>query len=463
MGAYRHASKAVFAAGASSHPISAQATGEVVGQVIEGLAGATEAPEIAFLFATPGHGGALEDAGEVVRRLLEPKVLLGATSALVFGPGCPPGDGAGLPGSGRGHHPPRTGDLPAPCLALWVGQTAPALGLRLPPGAGLADAAMPETRRLGHRGTHQLPPSAMAKSPQVKSPQRRTLVLLGVGGPDALPPFESFSGDAGRGVEVVGGVCAPAQAQRNVLLLDDQAYTDGAIGVIFGPADAALFGPADGAGKPTERAVGSVRSFQAWRPLGRRYRVTRSERNVVYRLDGVEALQQLREVASDRIPAQEAYLIDESLHLAISSDSGAGGGEEQWELREVLGADPVSGALALRGQPEILPGATAMFAVRQTRSHDPLSQLLSAQGSTTPAPGALVFESLDPGDGQRVDRDGQRLGRPEAPAPAGASWPAPAGASWPAVAGIGVVSSLSPLARAGLSSIPPTTIAFFEN
>lgn len=299
MGAYQDASKAVFAAGASSHPISAQATGEVVGQVIETLAGATKAPEIAFLFATPGHAGALEDAGEVVRRLVEPKVLLGATSALVFGPGCPPGNGAGLPGSAWRHHPGGTRDLPAPCLALWVGQTAPALGLRLPPGA-------------------------LAKSLQPKSAQRRTLVLLGVGGPDALPPFESFSGDAERGVEVVGGVCAPAHAQRNVLLLDDQAYSDGAVGVIFGAADAAHFGAADGAEKPAERAVGSVRSFQAWRPLGRRYRITRSERNVVYRLDDIEALQELREVASDRIPAQETYLIDESLHLAISTDSGAG-------------------------------------------------------------------------------------------------------------------------------------------
>ena len=69
-----------FAAALSEHPVTAHATGEVIGQVLE--AGVTE-PDLALLFVTPPHGGALEDAAAAVQATLRPRVLLGCAADAI--------------------------------------------------------------------------------------------------------------------------------------------------------------------------------------------------------------------------------------------------------------------------------------------------------------------------------------------------------------------------------------------
>ena len=71
-----------FAAALSEHPLATQAVGEVVGQVLEQL---DRQPDLAVLFVTAPHGGALEDIGRAVRNLLNPRVLIGATAVSVLG------------------------------------------------------------------------------------------------------------------------------------------------------------------------------------------------------------------------------------------------------------------------------------------------------------------------------------------------------------------------------------------
>src|SRR5438874_220066 len=73
-----------FAAAVSEHPITAYAVGEVTGQVLERLG---PEPDLALLFVTTGHAGALEDAAAAVRTLLAPRVLLGCAAAAVVGNG----------------------------------------------------------------------------------------------------------------------------------------------------------------------------------------------------------------------------------------------------------------------------------------------------------------------------------------------------------------------------------------
>ena len=68
----------------STHPVSAVAVGEIAGQILESI-GAQ--PDLAAVFVTAGHAGALEDIGAAIETLLAPKVLLGAAAAgVIAGP-----------------------------------------------------------------------------------------------------------------------------------------------------------------------------------------------------------------------------------------------------------------------------------------------------------------------------------------------------------------------------------------
>ena len=72
-----------YAAAVSEHPLATHAVGEVVGEVIDRLG---PGPELAVLFVTPPHLGALEDMAAAVRSLLQPLCLLGAGAVAVVGP-----------------------------------------------------------------------------------------------------------------------------------------------------------------------------------------------------------------------------------------------------------------------------------------------------------------------------------------------------------------------------------------
>ena len=71
-----------FASGLSEHPVAAHAVGEAVGQVLDVL---DTSPDLAVLFVTAPHVGAMEDIAAAVRDLLRPQVLLGVTASSVVG------------------------------------------------------------------------------------------------------------------------------------------------------------------------------------------------------------------------------------------------------------------------------------------------------------------------------------------------------------------------------------------
>jgi len=103
-----------FGAAISYHPVSALASGEVIGAAIEAVG---RHPDLAVLAATPGHTGALEDIADAVVRLLAPSLLLGAVARSV---------GVGAPGGAR-----------SCALALWAGTPGPLRAVTLPPGSEL--------------------------------------------------------------------------------------------------------------------------------------------------------------------------------------------------------------------------------------------------------------------------------------------------------------------------------------
>ena len=93
-----------FAAALSEHPVPAVAVGAAVGDVVERLG---SAPDVAVLFVTPHHVGALEDIAAAVQTLLDPTAFIGATAVAVL---------VGERGVEDG-----------PGLALWTGRLAGAV------------------------------------------------------------------------------------------------------------------------------------------------------------------------------------------------------------------------------------------------------------------------------------------------------------------------------------------------
>jgi small ligand-binding sensory domain FIST len=169
-----------FAAALSEHPVAAHAVGEVVGQVIEEVG---VGPDLACLFVTAPHTGAMEDIVPTVHRLLRPGVLVGATAVSVL--------------AGR-----REAEEHA-AIALWAGRLPrPVTGFRM--GADL----------------------------EVDLPHDGTLLLLT--DPFSFPTdgFLEWSAHHRPGLGIVGGVASGARGPGgNRLVLHDRIHSDGAVAV----------------------------------------------------------------------------------------------------------------------------------------------------------------------------------------------------------------------------------------
>lgn len=327
-----------YAAALSEHPLATHATGEVVGQVLERLGG--EPPDVAVVFVTDAHGGALEDIGATIRASLAPGVLLGVTAVSVTG------------------GPREVEERPA--VALWTarlgGTPAAARAVRLP---GLTGGDPDEAAE-----------ALVDLLPADAAPGRDLLVLL-------ADPF-SFPADAfARAVDgvrpgllVAGGLASAARGPGgNRLLLDDRVHDDGAVGVLLAAGD---------------RAVPVV--SQGCRPIGDPYVVTRSEGNVVLELGGRPALTRLEELVAEMGPDERA-LAARGLHIGRVIDERRDHfARGDFLIRGVLGADRETGAIAIGDRAEV--GATLQFQVRDAdAADDDLRELLAGHD----ADGALLF------------------------------------------------------------------------
>ncbi|MDQ2727499.1 MAG: hypothetical protein M3Y91_06475 [Actinomycetota bacterium] len=167
--------------------MTAHATGEVVGQVIDAI-GAH--PDLAVLVASQSHTGALEDAAAAVRTLLAPTVLLGWVAAEVDT------DAGWGPAAAPGRSPTGEG------VGLWAAHTGPVVPVRM------ADLASPEWTQVG--------PAPF---------DRRALVVIGAAGSGTRTALAPALTVAGAVSDVAG---AP-------VVLDGTAYATGAVGVVLGP------------------------------------------------------------------------------------------------------------------------------------------------------------------------------------------------------------------------------------
>jgi small ligand-binding sensory domain FIST len=318
-----------FAAGLSEHPLPTQATGEVIGQVLDALGPAAEPPDLALLFVTAPHVGAVEDIAAAVRATLHPRTLLGCTAESVV--------------SGAREVEQR------PAVALWAGHTGPVTPFHA------RVASTPDG-------------NAVVGWPELDAAS----AVLVLADPFTFPAEEVLRrvADDRPGLPIVGGLASAAVAPGgNRLVVDDHVVTDGAVGAVLG------------AGVDVTALVS-----QGCRPVGEPFVITKAEGNIVYELGGRPALERLQDVARS-LDEADRQLLSNGVHLGrVIDESKITFGPGDFLVRNVLGGDPRNGAIAVGDVVEV--GSTAQFQVRDAASADEeLHRILDGRL----ADGALLF------------------------------------------------------------------------
>jgi small ligand-binding sensory domain FIST len=334
-----------FASALSEHPDPAEATGEVIGAVLEQLG--TE-PDIAAVFASPQHRDAFGDMAAAINRMLRPRVFVGTTAVAVLGGGREVED--------------------APAIGLWAGRLA----------------ARPRPVRLQATRT----PSGIALQGLSASTFEPGDALLLLADPfslpvdaiiDALAAFEMPEASETLSVPVVGGMASAANTPGgNRLVLDDEVMSSGGVGVVL----------------PGGVATRTVVS-QGCRPIGDPMIVTRAEGNLVMEIAGRPALDRLDDLvrAAD---AEERSLLASGLQIGIAIDEHRATFERgDFLVRGVVGADRLQRALAVGDRVEV--GTTVQFQVRDAVAAD---EDLRAMLADATGDAALVFTCN--GRGQRL-------------------------------------------------------------
>ena len=339
-----------FAAALSEHPVTAFATGEVCGQVLEEVG---NHPDLVIVFTTLAHAGALEDVVSTVREVLHPSVLVGAASESIIG------TGREIEGG--------------PAVSLWAARFGPVVPVRVTEAGGVPD---------------ELPFEPTA------------LVLVGDPYSVSVPELLAGVAVAHPGLPVVGGMASGARGPGGSrLALDATVYVDGAVGAILGPG-------AD---------VVSIVS-QGCRPVGRPFVVTEGEGSIIRSLAGKPALVRLDEIAGELAPDEVRAINAGGLHLGrVVDERKAEFGPGDFLVRQVLGGDRESGAIAVNDEVEV--GTTVQFHVRDAAAaHTELDNLLSGGGDVD---AALLFSCN--GRGARLfgvpDHDAGLLSRRVGPVP----------------------------------------------
>jgi small ligand-binding sensory domain FIST len=318
-----------FAAALSEHPDASQATGEVVGHVLDQVG---EGPDLALLFVTGPHVAAFEDIASAVRELLHPSSFAGTTAVSIIG-----------------------GDREVeeqPAMTLW---------------AARFDAPAP----VYHLDTVRTGDGIAVVGIDHAALDRATTMLL-LADPMTFPVDEVVRalGDAHPNVSIIGGMASAGFAPgANRLAVDDVVHTEGAVAVLL-----------------DDRHHVSTVVSQGCRPIGAPLVVTRAEQNVVHEIAGAPALERLEAVFA-QADEHERELMQNGLHIGLVIDEHKlDFGRGDFLIRNVMGADRETGAVVIGDAVEI--GATVQFHVRDAEAADEDLRELFADRR---AEAALVF------------------------------------------------------------------------
>jgi small ligand-binding sensory domain FIST len=317
----------IAAAGISTHPQARDATGEVIGQILERIG---TAPELAVLVVA-GHGGELEEIAGAIRSTLSPGVLLGSTARTLVG--------GGREYEGRAS------------IGLLAIRSVGVRGLRI------------GTKQV-ERGTRLdgLDPSVLAGA--------HSLVLLS--DPFSFPTAAVLDHLSRRHphLTVVGGMTSTARRPGgNRLVLDDTIETSGAVAIAL-----------DGA-----VALDAVVS-PACRPIGTPFTVTDADGPNVRGLGGRPAIDRLRELLAHLSP-EERSLATTGLHAGrVVEEHQEAFGAGDFVIRSIRSIDRASGSIVVGDRMPV--GSIFQFQLRDpdTARSDLIDRLAGRRGDA-----ALLF------------------------------------------------------------------------
>jgi small ligand-binding sensory domain FIST len=320
-----------FASALSVHPVASHAIGEVTGEVLETIG---DRPDLVVVTVTRAHGGALEDIVATVTAALHPLAIIGCSAESVVG---------------TGREIEET-----PGISLWAGRVGPLIQVILS-ATRLADdswhfAGWPE-----HIGVE---PSA----------------LMLVADPFTFPAeeFIQWLQEVRPDIPVIGGNASGGRGPGGSrLVVGDRVVTAGATGVLIG------------SGVEVEPVVS-----QGCRPYGRLLTVTRSDRNVIYDVAGVPAMECMVDQIKDSLQPNEVADIESNglfVGRLINEHLGEPGPGD-YLIRNVVGVDRATGAIAVDDRVPL--GSTVRFHVRDAiTAHDELRVLLQDRNAAA----ALMF------------------------------------------------------------------------
>jgi small ligand-binding sensory domain FIST len=206
-------------------------------------------------------------------------------------------------------------------------------------------------------------------------PDGSTLVLLGDPFSFAADRFLERIHEDQPGRTVVGGMASAARRPgENQLIQGRTPAQEGAVAVLL-------------QGDSGVRTVVS----QGCRPIGDHFVITRAEDNVIHELGGRPAYERLQQVYAT-LATSEQEMVRQGLHLGRVVNEYQDRFEQgDFLVRNVLGVDPKSGALAIGDY--VRPGQTVQFHVRDAETADAeLRQLLAKAATEAATPrGALLF------------------------------------------------------------------------
>lgn len=238
-----------------------------------------------------------------------------------------------------------------------------------------------------------VPPGELPDVEEAPARWHERLGLVPEQEPDFLVLPDPFSSDAQQlawGLDaaypratVVGGLASGARVPgENALYIGERTHTDGVVGV-------AIYG---------DIRVDTVVA-QGCRPLGKPMRITRSERNLLFELDGRPAIDILDETFTV-LNGQEQAIFQRSPMLGIAMDSERDAyGPGDFLIRNLVGLDRANGVLAVAAMLET--ETMVQFHIRDAAAsaQDLAGVLTRHRMSETGdrAVGALVFSCLGRG------------------------------------------------------------------
>lgn len=299
-----------FAAALSEHPLPTQATGEVLGQILEELG---EQPDLVVLFATGAHTGAVEDIAAAVHTVLRPGAFIGATAV-------------GIAGGGR--------EIEAqPAITLWAARFGPVEAVHLRPartGSGLDLVGIDPAALAGATAMVLLADPASV-------PVDEVLVQLREQNPELV---------------VIGGLASSGFGPgQNRVVINGAVHDHGAAAVLLGPR---------------QRMTAIV--SQGCRPIGDPLVVTRAEGNVIHEIAGQSALERLGSLFA-AAPEETRELMARGVQLGLVIDEHRlDFGRGDFLIRSIVGTDRDAGGVVLGVPVDV--GSTVQFHVRDALSAD---------------------------------------------------------------------------------------------